>query len=128
MIWRRCQEFYQFGGAFGATWSTPLTFALGALLYAAAFKAQSRTALLRRANDPRNEVDDIWETRIRCHACDHSYIAVEMDRDPSQAGQPAICTACAGLSKEYLEACRNEHLSGGIAAAGPARQPVQGLR
>ncbi|BCW51849.1 permease [Arthrobacter sp. StoSoilB13] len=120
--------FYQFGGAFGATWSTPLTFALGALLYAAAFKAQSRAALLRRANDPRDEVEDIWEARIRCHACDHSYIAVEMDRDPSQTGQPAICTACAGLSKEYLAACRNEHLSGGIAAADPARQPVQGLR
>ncbi|WP_416418195.1 hypothetical protein [Paenarthrobacter aromaticivorans] len=30
--------FYQFGGAVGATWSTPLTFGLGAVLYAAASK------------------------------------------------------------------------------------------
>lgn len=103
--------FYQFGGSIGATWSTPLTFALGAALYAAAFKAQSRKALLHRGNDPRDEVDDIWEARIRCHTCDHSYIAVEMDRDPSQAGQPAICTACAGLSTSYLRACQNQHLA-----------------
>ena len=116
--------FYQFGGAIGATWSTPLTFALGALFYAIAYKAQSRSALLRRAHDPRDEVGDIWEARIRCHACDHSYIAVEMDRDPSREGQPAICTACAGLSKEYLDACRKEHVLAGVQSVGSPRQTV----
>lgn len=115
---------YQFGGAFGATWSTPLTFTLGAVLYSAAIKTQSRKALLLRGNDPRDEVDDIWEARIRCHACDHSYIAVEMDRDPSQAGQPAICTACAGLSKEYLQACRNHHSATAVHSVDATSQPV----
>jgi hypothetical protein len=115
---------YQFGGPVGATWSTPLTFGLGALLYALVFKTQSRKVLLRRTNDPRDEVDDIWEARIRCHACDHSYIAVEMDRDPSHAGLAAICTACAGLSKSYLEACRTEHSRGSAATADSSRQTV----
>ena len=112
---------YQFGGPFGATWSTPLTFVLGAVLYAVAFKAQSSRTLLRRANDPRDEVDSIWEARVRCHSCDHSYIAVEMDRDPSEPGQPAICAACAGLSRSYLRACRNHQSAASAAASGRQR-------
>jgi purine-cytosine permease-like protein len=43
-------------------------------------------------SDPRDEVEDIWETRVRCHACDRSYIAVEMDRT---AVEEVVCSACA---------------------------------
>ena len=31
---------------------------------------------------------------MRCHRCDKSYVAQEMDRDPT-AGHQAICAACA---------------------------------
>ncbi|MHC5560825.1 purine-cytosine permease family protein [Kocuria sp. U4B] len=117
--------FYQFGGTVGATWSTPTTFALGAILYAIAYKATAATTLLKRHHDPRDEVDNVWEARIRCHVCDHSYIAVEMDRDPSVAGQPPICTACAGLSRTYRQACLNEHATEAKASRTESnRQPV----
>ncbi|MFK0003387.1 purine-cytosine permease family protein [Paenarthrobacter sp. NPDC090522] len=115
---------YQFGGPFGATWSTPLTLTLASVLYAAAFKAQTRSAILRRRNDPRDEVDDIWEARIRCHACDHSYIAAEMDRDPSVPGQPPICSACAGLSRRYLNACKHEDATLSFSATEHDHLPV----
>ena len=49
---------------------------------------------MERPDDPTDEVDDPWEARVRCHACDKSYIAQEMDRDPT-AGHQAICAACA---------------------------------
>ncbi|MFE7421696.1 purine-cytosine permease family protein [Rhodococcus sp. NPDC057529] len=100
---------YQYSGSIGATWSTPITFVLAGAAYAAAFSLQTRSVLLRRAADPRDEVTDVWEARIKCHACGHSYIAIEMDRDPSVPGSPAICTACAGLSRTYRKACLAEH-------------------
>ncbi|MFC0452286.1 purine-cytosine permease family protein [Rhodococcus jostii] len=100
---------YQYGGSIGATWSTPVTFVLAAAAYATVFKLQSKNILLQRSHDPRDEVADIWETRVKCHVCDHSYIAVEMDRDPSTTGSPAICAACAGLSRSYRRACIEEH-------------------
>ncbi len=106
---------YQFGGAFGAAWSTPITLALAVVL-AAVVDRTGRGALLRRAHDPRSEVDDPWEARVRCHVCDHSYVAVEMDRDPSAEGQPPICAACGVLSTAYLQASRREHAA--LTAAG----------
>lgn len=115
--------FYQFGGTVGATWSTPLTFLLGAVLYAIVFKAQSKNVVLPRPHDPRDEVQDVWDARIRCHTCDHSYVAVEMDRDPSVPGSPAICTACAGLSGAYRQACLAEETHQGNGAV-TNRQPV----
>ncbi|WAM19043.1 purine-cytosine permease family protein [Rhodococcus sp. JS3073] len=99
---------YQFGGSVGATWSTPTTFVVAAA-YASAFTLQTKSVLLRRTDDPRDEVADIWEARIKCHVCEHSYIAVEMDRDPSATGSPAICTACASLSTAHRRACLAEH-------------------
>jgi len=63
--------------------------------------------VVERGEDPRAEVGDMWEARIRCHACDLSYIAVEMDRDPS-AGGAAICSACAADSAAMLRAVREE--------------------
>ena len=50
--------------------------------------------VLWRPFDPIKEVDDPWETRIRCHRCDKYYVAQEMDRDPT-ANHQAICAACA---------------------------------
>ncbi|MCW2947721.1 MAG: hypothetical protein JWR24_4438, partial [Actinoallomurus sp.] len=90
----------EFGGTFGATWSAPITFVLSALLYAAVARFD---VILKRGGDPRDEVDDPWETRIRCHACDKSYIALEMDRDPS-AGNQAICSGCASASAQFYRA------------------------
>ncbi len=117
--------FYQYGGTIGTVWSTPVTFTLGAALYAMAYTAQARKVLLHRANDPRDEVEDIWEARIRCHVCDHSYIAVEMDRDPSVTGSPAICTACAGLSRSFRAACIAEHADAAVVGREAVHQPAQ---
>ena len=62
-----------------------------------------------RAHDPRDEVDDVWQDRIRCHACGKSYVAVEMDRDPAH-GHEAICAACA-TSSPFLDAVAAERAS-----------------
>lgn len=97
------------GGAFGATWSAPIALALSVLGYLA---VAGYRAVLVRGNDPRDEVADIWEARIRCHSCNKSYVAVEMDRDPS-ADQQAICSECASESGHFYRAARQE-----------ARQPV----
>lgn len=110
--------FYQFGGTAGAVWSTPVTFALSGILYAATYKSQRRKILLQRGGDPRNEVEDPWEARVQCHVCDRSYIAVEMDRDPSVAGSPAICTGCAAINSNYRKACLAEHESNAVVGGG----------
>ena len=49
---------------------------------------------MARPNDPRLEVDDVWQARIRCASGDKSYIAQEMDRDPGAAHEP-LCASCA---------------------------------
>ena len=92
-------------GTFGATWSAPITLVVSAIGYA--ITARGAHVLLTRGNDPRDEVDDIWEARIRCHICDRSYIAVEMDRDPSANGA-AICSGCAATSPRFYRAARAE--------------------
>ena len=101
--------FYQFGGTAGIVWSTPVTFAISGILFAATYRSQRRKVLLQRKYDPRDEVQDVWEARVQCHVCERSYIAIEMDRDPSVAGHPAICTACAAIDRSYLKACLAEH-------------------
>lgn len=93
-------------GTFGGTWSSPITFAISVVGYLVALRLPNRT-LLVRPNDPRDEVDDIWDARIRCHVCDKSYVAVEMDRDPSANGQ-AICSGCAAASPHFYQAARAE--------------------
>ncbi|MCM2388195.1 purine-cytosine permease family protein [Streptomyces albipurpureus] len=93
----------EFTGTFGTTWSSPLTFVLSIVLYLLALRV-ANSPVLRRGLDPRDEVDDIWETRVRCHRCDHSYIAAEMDRDPSAEGSPAICADCGGRSRTFRRA------------------------
>jgi len=112
--------FYQFGGVAGVEWSTPLTFAVSGILFAATYRSQRRKLLLQRDGDPRDEVEDAWEARVKCHICDHSYIAVEMDRDPSVAGSPAICVSCASINSDYRKACLAEHernVATGVAGA-----------
>lgn len=95
------------GGAFGAMWSSLITFALSVVLYVAASKVRGRW-LLNRPGDPRDEVSDIWTARVRCHRCSHSYTAVEMDRDPSTSDHAAICAACGITSIPFLQAARAE--------------------
>ncbi|WP_159775293.1 purine-cytosine permease family protein [Streptomyces sp. HM190] len=83
-----------------------ITFALAAAVYAVALRAGG-SRLLKRRHDPRDEIDDVWRQRVRCHVCDRSYTAVEMDRDPS-AGQDLICAACAEGSGAFMAAVRAE--------------------
>jgi purine-cytosine permease-like protein len=118
--------FYQFGGTAGIEWSTPVTFAISGILFAATYKAQRRKLLLQRDGDPRNEVKDVWEARVKCHVCDHSYIAIEMDRDPSVTGSPAICIACASINSDYRKACIAEHERNATAAVGGGRRLAEG--
>src|SRR3954449_8288791 len=64
------------------TWGLPLTFVLGFVIYTAATHfAKPSWFAMRRENDPALEVDDPDEARVRCHSCDKSYLAREMDRD-----------------------------------------------
>ena len=77
------------------TWGLPLTFVIAVGLYTlATMAARPDWFAMARPNDPIDEVDDAWEARVRCHRCDRSYVAHEMDRDPT-AGHEAICAACA---------------------------------
>lgn len=94
------------GGTFGATWSAPITLLLAVVAYGALVKA-TRSPLLARGRDPRDEVDDVWTARIRCHECDKSYVAIEMDRDPS-AGYAAICSSCAAASPHFYQAAHRD--------------------
>lgn len=93
-----------FGGTGGTVWAPPVSCVLAAAIYAVALRiAQPGWFVLDRPHDPRDEVDDPWETRVLCHRCDDSYIAYEMDRDPS-ANHQAICLACASNTPSFLRA------------------------
>jgi purine-cytosine permease-like protein len=100
------------GGAAGAIWSSPVTLALAVVGYAVAVRF-TPSPLLARGNDPRDEVEDIWDARIRCHVCDKHYVALEMDRDPS-ANHAAICSGCAAESPRFYQAARAEARRQGI--------------
>jgi hypothetical protein len=88
------------GGTVGATWSAPVTFVLSVLGYLAVGRYD---VTLHRPHDPRDEVGDAWEARISCHVCTKSYVAMEMDRDPS-AGHQAICSNCAATERSFYAA------------------------
>jgi hypothetical protein len=104
-----------FGGAVGGTWYAPASFVVSFAIYYGALLIDAKAgAASPRPYDPRDEVDDPWAARIRCHVCTRSYIAQEIDRDPS-AGHQAICCECAGQSHEFLSAARAE--SGGAGTA-----------
>lgn len=89
------------GGTFGSTWSAPIVFAASCLGYWAVGRFDVR--LRRREADPRDEVEDVWGARVRCHACEKSYVAVEIDRDPRADGA-AICSGCASSSVGFYRA------------------------
>lgn len=104
------------GGAFGASWSAPITLALSIIGYLVAFRFD---VILHRDHDPRDEVDDVWEARIRCHACAKSYIALEMDRDPSADNQ-AICSGCAASEPTFYQSAVNAARLAPRQSGGPA--------
>jgi purine-cytosine permease-like protein len=88
------------------TWGLLLTFVIAFGVYAAATRAaRPGWFAMARPNDPAREVPDAWEARVRCHRCEKSYLAREMDRDPT-AGQQAICAACATGTAFYAAARR----------------------
>jgi purine-cytosine permease-like protein len=96
------------GSQFFEVWGLPLTFVISVGVYAAALTmAKPGWFSMVRPYDPLDEVDDAWEARIRCHACDKSYVAREMDRDPA-AGHQAICAACA-TGARFHAAAHREH-------------------
>jgi purine-cytosine permease-like protein len=108
------------------TWGLPLTFVLGFVIYTAATHfAKPSWFAMRRENDPALEVDDPDEARVRCHSCDKSYLAREMDRDPS-AGQQAICAECGSTSGPFYHAARVEAKA--LADGGQAREPAGAVR
>jgi purine-cytosine permease-like protein len=91
------------GSAIASTWALVLTFVL-AVVIAAVGKSltNGRSGAAGRSHDPRDEVEDVWQDRVRCHVCHRSYVAVEMDRDPAHDHE-AICAACA-TSSSFLDA------------------------
>ncbi|TSD49894.1 thiamine permease [Rhodococcus sp. KBS0724] len=97
-----------FRGASGAVWAPPVSCVLAAGLYGIALRySKPSWFTLDRPFDPRDEVADPWESRVQCHRCGDSYIAYEMDRDPS-AGHQAICLACASNAPSFLRAAELE--------------------
>jgi hypothetical protein len=70
-----------------------VVFVLAVVLYAVGVKLLP-SSVRSGSPDVRQDVADAWETRVRCHVCDRSYVAQEMDYDRS-AGNAAICDACA---------------------------------
>ena len=89
------------------TWGLLLTFVLGFGIYTAATHfAKASWFAMDRPGDPALEVDDPREARVRCHKCQRSYIATEMDRDPT-AHHQAICAECA-TSQAFYRSAREE--------------------
>ncbi|WMY87508.1 allantoin permease [Pseudomonas shirazica] len=80
--------------------------AIAALSYGLITKLIHGRPILR-VGEPRNEVADVWNQHIKCHVCDRSYTAIEMDSDPS-ADQKAICTGCAEGNHAFLQAVKQE--------------------
>ncbi|WP_037410365.1 purine-cytosine permease family protein [Candidatus Solirubrobacter pratensis] len=91
---------------FWDTWGLLLTFAIAFGVYSLSLRAaRPEWFAMARPYDPALEVDDAWEARVECHHCRKSYVAREMDRDPS-AGHEAICAACATGTAFYAAAIR----------------------
>jgi len=96
------------GGDFGSVWAPPITCVIAAVIYGISLRfARPSWFVQFRPHDPRNEVDDYWQARVRCHHCQNSYVAYEMDRDPANNYQ-AICLACASNHDAFLRAAKAE--------------------
>lgn len=95
-------------GHFGSIWAAPITCALAVVLYAISLRfARDSWFVMDRPHDPRTEVEDQWEVRVRCYHCGNAYVAYEMDRDPASGHRP-ICLACASDHSDFLRAARSE--------------------
>jgi purine-cytosine permease-like protein len=109
----------QAAGSFGGTWAAPITFVVAAAVYAIGrFATGERHVVLNRPHDPRSEVEDRWETRVRCSSCDRHYLAQEMDRNPATPDHAPICAECGSNDLTYLRASYAEARSS-VAAAPP---------
>ncbi len=96
------------GGVVGLSWFAPAAAVVSFVTYLVSLNVMDGGSFaIRRPHDPRLEVADPWESRIRCNTCDRSYVAQEMDRDPSTGHQP-ICCECAAASQTFLAAARQE--------------------
>jgi purine-cytosine permease-like protein len=96
---------------FWDTWGLPLTFAIAFGVYSLSLRAaRPEWFAMARPYDPALEVEDPWQARVECHHCHKSYVAREMDRDPS-AGHQAICAACA-TGPAFYGAARREARAG----------------
>jgi purine-cytosine permease-like protein len=101
-------------------WGLPLTFVVAVAVYGLSLTAaKPGWFVMARPHDPLDEIDDPWGARIRCHVCDKSYAAREMDRDPA-AGHQAICAACATGAAFHTAAHREavDHAPAGAASSG----------
>ncbi|SNR65466.1 Purine-cytosine permease [Haloechinothrix alba] len=94
--------------SWSATLALPVAFVVSAITELIVLSTGKTDASgLSRPHDPRHEVDDPWEARVRCHRCEKAYIAVEMDRDPSNEHR-AICASCAQTSPTFVRQARRE--------------------
>lgn len=89
-------------GVFGATWAVPLVLVMAPIVYKLLLLVFPRRTV-QRPWDPRGEVDDPWEDRVRCASCTRRYLAIEIDRDPSNEMKP-ICASCAENNGAFLAA------------------------
>jgi purine-cytosine permease-like protein len=71
-----------------------VTLATSVVAYALVFKLFPGPRAESGVLDLRDEVEDVWEARVRCDFCDRSFVAIEMDLT-ADAGQ-AACLSCAG--------------------------------
>jgi purine-cytosine permease-like protein len=107
-------------------WGLPIVFAIAFGVYSAATRiAQPSWFAMERPGDPIDEVDDPWEVRIQCHSCGKSYLAREVDRDPS-AGHEAICAGCATGARFYAAARQEAKAFAAAPAAQPESEVVRG--
>ncbi|MGW6359590.1 purine-cytosine permease family protein [Streptomyces sp. NPDC055092] len=94
----------------------PLVVLLVSVVLYALVLVLTPSSLRRRADDPRDEVDDVWAARIACQLCERSYAAVEMDRDPARGGA-AICAGCGETDGAFRRAVREEPAPHELAAS-----------
>ncbi|WP_033294069.1 purine-cytosine permease family protein [Amycolatopsis jejuensis] len=95
------------GSAFSLTYALIITYAVATAGYGAALAfAKAGWFTMARPFDPAQEVADEWNVHVECHKCRKSYVAVEMDRDPTHRHE-AICAACA-TGHEFQAAARAE--------------------
>lgn len=81
-----------------------IAFLIAALGYALV-QATNATALAPRTPDTiRDQVTDLWGTRIKCHNCQLSYVAIEMDT--AKDGHTVLCLKCQAVGDSARAATR----------------------